>query len=147
MAVYWWGGTGDKRKIHWAKWDKLTGSKMSGGLDFRDLNAVNEALLAKQVWRLLQEPNLLMFKVLKERYFPNRDFLQTQVKRSDSWLSKSWLGAKQLVDAGMNWRVGDGKRINIWDDRWLPNTTGEKVTSQQPATCHIFKVCDLMDTR
>lgn len=92
MAFHWWGGKGDKRKIHSAKWDRLTGSKMSGGLGFRDLNAVKDALLAKQIWRLLQEPHLLMSKVLKERYFPNCDFLQTQIKEVIHGYGKVGLG-------------------------------------------------------
>lgn len=71
MASHWWGDQTDKKHIHWIRWEKMTESKATGGLEFRDLRLVNEALLAKQVWRLLKEPSLLMSKVLKGRYFPN----------------------------------------------------------------------------
>ncbi|KAK2637573.1 hypothetical protein Ddye_032365 [Dipteronia dyeriana] len=40
------------------------------GLDFRELNILNKAVLAKQCWRLIKVPNSLAAKVLKHRYFP-----------------------------------------------------------------------------
>ena len=33
----WWDQRGDRRKIHWIKWDELTKSKDVGGTGFRDL--------------------------------------------------------------------------------------------------------------
>lgn len=86
MANHWWGDQGDKRKMHWARWDKLSRNRSTGGLGFRDLRAVNEALLAKQVWRLITEPSLLMSRVLKGRYFHDHDFFQAKQKSKDSWL-------------------------------------------------------------
>lgn len=74
------GGQEEKRKIHWASWERITKSKSTSGLNFRDLRAANEALLAKQGWRLLHEPELLMSKVLKERYFPNHVLSHVQLK-------------------------------------------------------------------
>ena len=40
-AKFWWGQVGNKRKIHWKNWDKLSTSKMEGGIRFRDLRDFN----------------------------------------------------------------------------------------------------------
>lgn len=54
MANCQWGEMDEKKKIHWAKWGKLTKAKEAGGMDFKGLKSINEALLTKQLWRLLK---------------------------------------------------------------------------------------------
>lgn len=40
-----------------------------GGMNFRDLKLMNEAFLAKKFWRILENPNSVVRKLLKVRYF------------------------------------------------------------------------------
>lgn len=44
---FWWGQRGDRRKIHWKKWEVLCKPKDEGDLGFKDLCKFNEAMLAK----------------------------------------------------------------------------------------------------
>ena len=44
---YWWSQVDKENKIHWASWEKMTKTKKTGGLGFRDLHAFNLAILAK----------------------------------------------------------------------------------------------------
>ena len=54
-----------KKGIHWFSWDKVCIHKDDGGLSFRDLQDFNTALLAKQLWRLIDKPECLFSRFLK----------------------------------------------------------------------------------
>lgn len=43
-------------------------------MNFQDPKIHNEALIAKQSWRILEEANSLLHRLLKAKYFPNAFF-------------------------------------------------------------------------
>lgn len=73
---FWWGQKESKRKMAWISWDKLYQRKSDGGMGFKNLKAFSLALLAKQGWRIVQNPSSLIQKVLKVKYFENTSFLE-----------------------------------------------------------------------
>lgn len=82
-AKFWWSNGEKSNKMHWVAWDKMLELKERGGLGFKDLEAFNEALLGKQVWRLITKPNLLMSKVMKCRYFPKQNVVNAKAGPQD----------------------------------------------------------------
>lgn len=80
IKKFWWGQRGDRRKVHWVKWDELTRSKIEGGMGFRDLALYNDSLLARQAWLLLKNQDSLFYKVFKARFFPNSTIMEAKKK-------------------------------------------------------------------
>jgi hypothetical protein len=116
---FWWGEDEKMIRVHWAAWDILTSPKDLGGVGVRDTKLMNQALLARQCWRIVKNPNSLCARLLKSIYFPRGNFLDTVFRRD---ASPSWQGIEhglELIKEGLVTRVGNGKTINIWRDNWL----------------------------
>ena len=94
-------------------------TKYKGGMGFRDFHCFNLAMLAKQVWRLLYDPDSLCARVLKAKYYPDGKLLQAKLKSGSSFTWQSILAGLECFKRGYIWRVGDGTQINIWEDRWI----------------------------
>lgn len=57
IAKFWhYHGMDKSRKIHWESFDNLSCPKVLGGLEIRNLKLFNQALLAKNAWRLMLNP-------------------------------------------------------------------------------------------
>ena len=68
-------------------------------------------------------PHSLCARVLKGRYFPHCDFWFAPQPRSSSFTWRSLMHGKKLLEKGIVWRVGDGRRIQLTRDRWIENSS------------------------
>ena len=87
----WWCQRGERRKIHWVRWDEMTKSKVEGGMGFRDLTLYNDLLLARQAWHLIHNKSSLFYKVFKVKYFPNCTLMVANDTTYDSYAWRSIL--------------------------------------------------------
>lgn len=58
---------------------------------------------------------------------------------------RSLWSALDLVREGVAWRVGNGRRVNIWGDKWLSSMTYPKILSPTQLMSRDSKVCNLID--
>ncbi|CAM8945360.1 unnamed protein product [Rhodiola kirilowii] len=105
---FWW--LRDKAKgIHWVKRDILLREKSEGGLGFRKMELMNLALLAKQGWRIMSEPDLMVSKVLKAKYFPDSTLLEASSGSRPSYAWRGIMEAMGIIRHGAEWDAGEGK--------------------------------------
>jgi hypothetical protein len=104
-------------------------AKCEGGMGFKDLTLFNQALLARQGWRLMQNPDSLVSRLLKAKYFLHHSFLESSVKHNSSYIWRSICASKDVLVAGLGWRVGTGEKIRIWKDPWLMSSTTARILS------------------
>ena len=131
MRNFWWGQKNEENKIVWVSWRRMCKSNFYGGMGFRNLQAFNLAMLAKQGWRILTNTNSLMARLYKAKYFPHVDVLNYKKANNPSYAWRSIHNSLEVIRKGTRWRVGNGQRIHIWEDKWLPTPITYKVISPQ----------------
>jgi hypothetical protein len=140
IDMYWWSNQDEENKMHWISWEKMTEPKGKGGLDFRDIHIFNLAMLAKQGWRLIQSPDSLCARVLRAKYFPNGNIWEARNTIGISYTWRSILKGLRVLEKGVIWRVGNGRKIKIWSDPWLPRSW-----TRRPITPRRSNLLDTVD--
>ncbi|KAL9426438.1 hypothetical protein AB3S75_033257 [Citrus x aurantiifolia] len=132
VAGFWWRAKKDRKSIHWTKWESLCHAKGRGGLGFRDFACFNQALIAKQSWRIIQNPESLLTKILQAIYFKSCEFLQAKLRSKPSFIWRSILWGRQIIQKGMRWRIGSGDSVQVYKSQWIPRPQNFKPIA--PAT-------------
>ena len=99
ISRFWWAQQDKENKMHWLPCELLCCRKENGGLGYRDLHLFNLAMLARQGWRLLLNPDSLCAQVLRAKYFPDGDLLSVVEKPG---ISYSW----RSIVRGVQGRMG-----------------------------------------
>jgi hypothetical protein len=124
-----WGGVGSNRKIPWVSWANVCKPKREGGLGVRDLRLVNDALLGKWRWRILQERKEVWREIIFARYgamfpAPHLGGRPSGLMRGSSWWKDvSLLGThmeshSDWFSRGVTKRIGNGNLTSFWFDPW-----------------------------
>jgi hypothetical protein len=143
IAKYWWSKQDKENKIHWISWWKMIKPKGQGGLGFRDIHGFNIAMLSRQAWRFIQNPDSLCASILKAKYFPDCHILEAKPCDNMSYTWRSILHGVELVKKGVIWRIGDGEHVNIWQDPWIPRAWCRKILTPRGDNI-LCKVSDLI---
>ncbi|BFG30757.1 hypothetical protein CerSpe_170300 [Prunus speciosa] len=101
-------------------------------------------MLAKQGWYLLHNPDSLISKLLKARYFPHSSLLDAIPGSKPSFVWSSILSAIKVVTRGSRWCVGNGSDIKVWRNRWLPRPTSFEVVTPPIVGLEELKVSSLI---
>ncbi|KAM6577021.1 hypothetical protein CsatB_028858 [Cannabis sativa] len=123
---------GKGSKIHWKAWNNLCTSKFFGGLRFRSLVHHNQAMIAKQAWRVLSNPNSTLAAIFKAKYFKHTGFYEARLGHSPSFTWSSLLWGRDLLSQGLMWKVGNGCFIRTLEDYWVPDSQFLQLIASDP---------------
>ncbi|XP_058756918.1 uncharacterized mitochondrial protein AtMg00310-like [Vicia villosa] len=123
-----WNHNEEKKGMNWVSWSSMCKHQNEGGLGIKDLAKFNKALLAKWVWRFLNEEKSIWKGVLESRYgvLVERSIQKTRVGRR-SMESVWWKDLMKLSDFDeanslskfLSFKLVDGKMLPFWYARWL----------------------------
>ncbi|XP_026459208.1 uncharacterized protein LOC113359850 [Papaver somniferum] len=111
-----WTGDEDTRKFKTLSWKKVCTPYEEGGLGIRRLKVVNQSLLMKLMWRILnsdEEWALFLSAKFQNRYGQwTSNWRQSIICKGLKW---AWNALKDDI----RWKISDGSHISVWFDIWL----------------------------
>uniref|UniRef100_M4DVU8 Reverse transcriptase zinc-binding domain-containing protein n=1 Tax=Brassica campestris TaxID=3711 RepID=M4DVU8_BRACM len=147
LTRFWWDSSPDVHKIAWVAWNIMAQPKYLGGLGFKNFVDYNDSLLAKLGWRIMHNPDSLLTKVLKGKYFPDCSFLESSVKTGASHGWTSVMAGKAVLEKGLGYLVGNGENIKVWSDPWLSPSKPETPIGPPTLANQNLLVADLLHSQ
>ncbi|XP_021716616.1 uncharacterized protein LOC110684467 [Chenopodium quinoa] len=119
---FWWKTGNHSKGLALTPPSVLFTPKGLGGLGIRHLGLFNSALLARQSWRIMQNSQLLISRVFQAKY-PSLMCFRSQGRLSNpSWGCRSVLHGIQTLKIGLAWKIGNGSKVHILQDSWVPGS-------------------------
>jgi hypothetical protein len=123
MSNFLWNDLENNHKYHLANWDMVSMCKDYGGLGIPNLRDLNISLLASWLKRYKSDKDKLWKELVDFKYqTKDPNILVTRTINSSSFF-KGFMWATQAAKLGYKWKVGNGKKIRLWEDNWLGSTS------------------------
>jgi len=116
--------------MHWLSWERLSVPKIFGGMGFKSLRAFNLAMIGKQAWKLISNPDSLITKLLKAKYFPHSDYFSASIGHNPSYVWRSFWSVRNYLKRGLKWSIGMGETISVWNQLWLKGPLSLQPTTE-----------------
>lgn len=98
------------RKLHLLNWDKICQPREGEGLGIKKFKFLNQAMVAKQFWRIQHSPNSLLAKTYKAKYFPRTSLQEYRPKSHHFCLGRTLLSLNPHFCIKVDgWLVGVSK--------------------------------------
>ena len=55
------------------------------------------------------------------------------------------MAAKEVIGKGLRWNIGNGRKVNIWADRWVPIPDSFKIIGPRPPDTTLDLVASLIN--
>jgi hypothetical protein len=115
---FWWTGIREEsnsRSLCLRAWKDICSPKKEGGLGIRNLQAMNQILMA--AWRIADHPNDFLHAVLKSKYFPDSSIWRPSenVPKSAFWASV--VKILPILKAHSFYQISIG-HISVWSTPW-----------------------------
>lgn len=65
--------------------------------------------------------------MLKSIYFKNTNFRKAKCENNSSWLWKSIIKKRYVIEKGISWEVSNGEGIKFWKEPWISSIKGFKI--------------------
>lgn len=101
---------------------------MVGSMGFRNFRDFNMAMLEKQVWRLVVNPESFVARLYKVRYYANGILFEANVGHNPSFVWRSVWEAINLVKDGCRWSIG-ACQMSILNQPWLQDEASPYISS------------------
>ncbi|KAK4381495.1 hypothetical protein Sango_2962100 [Sesamum angolense] len=117
MRTFLWQGSSGSGNAKVA-WDQICKPKAEGGLGIHSLITTNQALILKQLWRILQNDRTSIWVDWIQQYRLRHSTFWTFNRETGSWGCKQMLKLRLLLQRGVIYKVGDGSSFSLWQDIW-----------------------------
>ncbi|XP_019172765.1 PREDICTED: uncharacterized protein LOC109168178 [Ipomoea nil] len=114
-------------------------------MGFKELRAFNLAMLGKQAWRFLTDPETPVAKIYKARYYPTTSFTDATIGNCPSYCWRSIMAAHAMVVSGVRRRIGNGQTTLIWGHPWLRDNPSPLIQTEMPQQLREARVAGLID--
>lgn len=141
IRAFFWGKGDKKRYLAYVSWDKITAPIDQGGLGFRDLETMNDAMLMKLLWRLAGGSEALWAQQVRAKYYPRSDLWHSKRTYKCTVLWRNIMRLRQDLINMVKWGIGDGTQIQAFAQPWFDGAL--QYEPQIPADRNI-RVADLV---
>lgn len=96
------------RYLSYVAWDKLCDPFDHGGLGFRDLAPMNDALLMKLLWRVSSGADALWVGQVIAKYLPQSSLWDNKRTYRCMAFWRGLMNLREDLSSMVDWKVGDG---------------------------------------